>query len=213
MRYWRRDWAASYISGKDSHGKSRRDGQAPILHTGYRARTFSPRRPELHLTQSPPARCPAEMGAQATPPRCCDFAPQRSHHHHGPFHGPRWGGSWGQPRVSSLLGLQEPVGVGASPRAQIRALGVGGSRTFTEGQMRAAGTRVHAHICTCTPEQCSGHEHMCLRVCAHMQFCGLFRSLEGPPPRLGPDRTICPLNTCPGNRVAPAWLRGPGTEP
>lgn len=75
--------------------------------------------------------------------------------------------------------------------------------------MRAACTRVHTqHVCTCTPEQCSIHEHACLRVCAHTRFCGLFQRLKEPPPCLGPNYTVCPLNTCPGKRIAPAWLRG-----
>lgn len=141
----RRDWAAGSISGKDSHGKGRRDGQAPTLHTGYRLNFH----PQTRASSDPvsPACCPAEMGAQATRPRCCDFGPQRSHHHRGvKLSTAPASGSWGQPRVSSLLGLQEPVGVGASPRAQIRALGVGGSRAFTEGQMRAAGTRARTRL-------------------------------------------------------------------
>lgn len=84
------------------------------------------------------------------------------------------------------------MGVGTFPWAQIRALGVAGSRTFTEGQMRATCTRVHTqHVCTCTPEECSIHEHACLHVCAHTRFCGLFQRLKEPPPLAWAPTTPC----------------------
>lgn len=92
------------------------------------------------------------------------------------------------------------MGVGASPWAQIRALGVAGSRTFTEGQMRAACTRVHIHTSVLAHLNSAAHTSTCAYMCVHTR--GSVSSSRGsrslPPPLPGPQLHGVPLEHLPG---------------
>ena len=146
------------------------------------------------------------MGAQATPPRCCDLPPRGHTLATVPSMAPVGVGEGGSLTSPASWVYRNPRGCWSLSTGTDQSLAGGGVTDLTEGQMRAARTCLHTH--TSARAHLNSVACTSTRACLCVHACGSLPEAPGAPPRLGPNCDVCPLNTCPGKLTAPAWLQG-----